>query len=75
MILCEVDLKKSPLQTCNEIFNFLGLENFQVTLIEKEKQNPAKIPRSKIVQKLIVKQNPIRSVISSILRKGIGKNV
>ena len=59
------DLQASPIDACNKIFDFLCIEKFKITKLEK--QNPATLPKSKTIQKLISYRNPLRTTLSTIL--------
>lgn len=66
------DLKSSAIKTCNEVFEFLNLKKFDVTILEDDKINKASLPTNKFIQRNLTKPSTITFLISNILRYTLG---
>ena len=71
VILLE-DLKLSAIKTCNDVFEFLNLKEFDITILESDKMNKAILPSNKSIQRFM--NNPSRTLrlISFFLESILG---
>lgn len=62
------DLKSRANDTCEEIFEFLGIESS--TQINASKSNPAAMPRSRLLHKTLRQRSPFKALIKPFIPRG-----
>ena len=67
------DLINSQEETCNGVFEFLNIEKFQVTPIEKKQQNPSGYSKNKFIQKIIGQPNKLRNSVEFVMNHTVGE--
>jgi len=74
-IVLHDELKSSPQLTCNEIFNFLDISQFQIKPLPKKNQNPSALPKNKNLQRFLRRPNKARSAASFLIAHTLGRKV
>jgi hypothetical protein len=66
-VLLYEDLKSDPIKFMDEVFEYLGVGEFD-GLDTTKQLNPSGQPRNKLIQKLLIHDNPLKSIIRPIVR-------
>lgn len=61
------DLQKNPLVMMAQLFKFIGVEPLKTLNVSKQ-FNPSGEPRSRVLQKLLIHENPLKRVLRPIVR-------